>query len=44
VLIATDDRGTFTSQRRRQHDIVVTVATNWRLERIRRDQAEGLFE
>ena len=44
VLIATDDRGTFTSQRCRQHDIVVAVATHWRLERIRRDQGERLAE
>ena len=44
VQIATDDRGAFTSQRCRQHDIVVTVATHWRLERVRRYQGERLAE
>ena len=34
VLIASDDRGALTGQCRRQHDIVVAVATNWGIERV----------
>jgi hypothetical protein len=43
ILIATDDGGAC-PRIGRQHDIVVAVATHWRLERIRRDQGERLAE
>jgi len=44
ILITTDDGGASPGHRRRQHDIVVAVATHWRLERIWRDQGERLAE
>ena len=44
ILITTDDGGASPVHRGRQHDIVVGVATHWRLERIRRDQGERLAE
>jgi hypothetical protein len=44
ILITTDDGGAPARHRTRQHDIVVAVATHWRLERIPRDQRERLAE
>jgi hypothetical protein len=43
-LITSDDRRALAGQCGRQHDIVVAVATNWRIERVRRDERERLGE
>jgi hypothetical protein len=43
-LIAGDNRGALANQLRRQHDIVVLVATRWRLERVGRHDHKCLRE
>jgi len=44
ILIAGDDRRALAAQCRRQHDIVVAIATGWGIECDRRHEREGLGE